>query len=54
MTTPLFLLRCVELGLSINDLDLLDFGLVIDMFTEKANDDTEYNILAEQEDMDNF
>ena len=34
MTTPLFLLRCVQLGISIADLDLLTIGLVNDMFTE--------------------
>ena len=28
MTTPLFLLRCVQLGLSICDLDLLSIGLI--------------------------
>lgn len=38
MTTPLFLLRSVEIGISISDLDLLTVGLVIDMWTEKAND----------------
>ena len=31
MTTPLFLLRCVEIGISIRDLDLLTIGLVLDM-----------------------
>lgn len=31
MTTPLFLLRCVQLGLSIRDLDLLTIGMVNDM-----------------------
>lgn len=30
MTTPLFLLRCMELGVSVRDLDLLTIGLVID------------------------
>ena len=38
MTTPLFLLRCVELGLSVSELDLLTIGLILDMWTEKAND----------------
>ena len=38
MTTPLFLLRCTEVGISIRDLDLLTIGLVLDMWTEKAND----------------
>ena len=45
MTTPLFLLRCVQLGLSIRDLDLLTIGLVNDMFIESRNDD--YNGYAE-------
>ncbi|HGI4103933.1 TPA: hypothetical protein ACJSPL_002079 [Streptococcus agalactiae] len=35
MTTPLFLLRAVELGLSVSDLSLLTIGLVNDMFTKK-------------------
>lgn len=39
MTTPLFMLRCVQLGISIADLDLLTIGLVNDMFTERQNDD---------------
>ena len=43
MTTPLFLLRSVEIGISISDLDLLTVGLVIDMWTEKANDGVKYN-----------
>ncbi len=31
MTTPLFMLRCVQLGISIADLDLLTIGLVNDI-----------------------
>lgn len=54
MTTPLFLLRAVELGLSIIDLDLLTIGLVNDMYTEKANDDWKYKEVATQEDFDRF
>ena len=38
MTTPLFLLRCCEIGISVRDLDLLTIGLVVDMWTEKIND----------------
>lgn len=38
MTTALFLLRCMEIGISIRDLDLLTIGLVLDMWTEKGND----------------
>ena len=39
MTTPLFLLRCVQLGISIRDRDLLTIGLVNDMYAENSNDD---------------
>ena len=38
MTTPLFLLRCVQLGISIRDLDLLTIGMVNDMYVESGND----------------
>ena len=38
MTTPLFLLRCMEIGISVSDLDLLTVGLVLDIWTEKSND----------------
>ena len=54
MTTPLFLLRCVQLGISIRDLDLLSIGLVTDMYAESSNDDYKYPQLASQEDMDRF
>ena len=52
--TPLFLLRAVQLGLSMSDLDLLTIGMVNDMITESANDGCEYNELATQEDFDRF
>jgi hypothetical protein len=54
MTTPLFLLRCIQLGLSIRDLDLLTIGMVNDMFAESRNDDANYAALATQEDFDKF
>ena len=54
MTTPLFLLRCVQIVLSIRDLDLLTIGMVNDMYAESGNDDFKYRELASQEDMDNF
>ena len=38
MTTPLFLLRCVQLGISIRDLELLTIGMVNDMYVESRND----------------
>lgn len=54
MTTPLFLLRCVQLGLSISDLDRLEMGIVLDMLTESVNDNYDYPIKAEQSDFDKF
>lgn len=54
MTTPLFMLRAVQVGISINDLDLLTIGMVLDMFTEMGNDDFDYPVMATQEDFDRF
>lgn len=54
MTTPLFLLRCKQLGLSMTELDLLTIGLINDMFTERENDDAEYDYKAAQGDFDSF
>ena len=54
MTTPLFLLRCMEVGLSMSDLGLVTIGLVLDMWTEKGNDSVHYDTLATQDDMDRF
>ncbi len=54
MTTPLFLLRCVQLGLSIRDLDLLTIGMVNDMYAESRNDDYKYREVATQEDYNKF
>lgn len=54
MNTALFLLRAVELGISIAEMDLLTIGLLMDMWTEKANDGEEYERVAGQEDFDRF
>jgi len=54
MTTPLFLLRCVQLGINIGELDLLTIGMVNDMYAESRNDDATYDEVATQYDFDNF
>ncbi len=54
MTTALFLLRCVDLGISIRDLDLLTIGMVTDMFVEKQRDSENFDTLASQSDFDQF
>ena len=52
VNTPLFMLRCVQLGISISDLELLSIGLVNDMFVELKNDDYDYPVMGTQEDID--
>lgn len=54
MTTGLFLLRAVQMGLSVSDLDGLEYGTVLDMMIEAANDDCAYRQVATQEDFDRF
>ena len=54
MTTPLVMLRCVQLGISIRDLDLLTIGLINDMYIENSNDEYKYPDVAGQEDFDRF
>ena len=54
MTTPLFLLRCVQIGLSLTDLDLLTIGMVNEMFIAKDNDEATYEYKATQDDFDRF
>ena len=48
------MLRCKELGLSIDELEHIDFGMVADMMTEQANDNCEYPYKATQKDFDRF
>ena len=48
------MLRCKELGLSLSELEELEFGVITDMLTEKDNDNFEYPIKATQEDFNKF
>ena len=54
MTTALFLLRCVEIGINIFELDLLTIGMVLDIWTEKSNDGVKYSKVAGQAEFDKF
>ena len=54
MTVAQFLLRCVELGVHLSDLDEIEIGTVLDMYIEKGNDGEEYPELATQSDFDKF
>ena len=53
------MLRCLEIGLSLTNMDLLTIGMVLDIWTEKGNDDYKYAEKstvrqANQEDFNNF
>ena len=48
------MLRCVEVGIGIADLDLLTIGLILDMWTEKGNDSVTYDFVATQDDFNKF
>lgn len=56
MTTPLLLLRAVQLGMQIGEMDLLTIGTINDMYTEMQNDENQgsYSTLASQDDMNRF
>ena len=51
VNTALFMLRCVQCGISISDLELLSIGMVNDMFIEMKNDEYEYPRIATQADI---
>lgn len=46
------MLRCVQCGISISDLELLSIGMINDMFIEMKNDEYEYPVIATQGDID--
>lgn len=48
------MLRCKELGFSVDELEQIEFGLVVDMLTEKSNDEYDYPAKASQNDFDRF
>lgn len=54
MNTALFMLRAVQLGVSVSDLELLTIGLLLDMHAESMNDSYKYPCMATQEDFDAF
>lgn len=56
MTTPLFLLRCVQLGVHITELEYLTIGMIMDMYSEMQRDDApeQFSYIGTQSDMDRF
>jgi len=54
LNTALYTLRCIQVGLKLSDLEHLDYGFVLDIFAENANDDYKYQQKASQADFDKF
>ena len=48
------MLQCKELGLTVLELEEIDFGQVQDMLIEKQNDEYKWPYKATQEDFDRF
>lgn len=55
MNTAVYLLRCFQIGLTIEDLDSISVGMATDILAEAGNDSYDgYKPLAEQKDFDAF
>lgn len=54
MNASLLILRSLEAGLSVADLEYLSVGMVYDIMTEKSYDDNGYIRHATQKDFDRF
>ncbi len=54
MTTPLLLLRAVQLGVHISEMELLTMGTIFDMYSEMKRDNESHATLASQVDFDKW
>lgn len=54
MSSALFLLRTKEIGLTLDELDVLSVGTIYDLIAEKANDKYEWPQEMTQSDIDKF
>ena len=54
MNTAVWILRSKQIGLSMNELEEMDIGFVMDLFIESGNDHCEYKQKATQADFDKF
>lgn len=48
------MLRCLQIGLRLSDLDDIDYGQVMDLLIESSNDNQTYKRVATQEDFDRW
>lgn len=54
MNTAITVLRAIQVGLTLADLDYLDYGELLDILTESGNDQENYQEMATQNDYDKF
>lgn len=54
MITATYMLRCKQLGLTMDELDQMSTGMVWDILTEAANDAYDYPLKAGQEQFHEF
>ena len=54
MTPPLLLLRAVQLGVHISEMDLPTIGTINDVYSEMQRDEEPHAQMASQEDFDGF
>lgn len=54
MTTSLFQLRALELGIKKQDLRFYSCGQIFGILTERSNDKYDYPVIATQADIDAF
>ena len=54
MSTALYLLRCKQIHLTFEEMDMIECGTVYDMMTESGNDQYDYPLKAGQEQFREF
>ena len=54
ISVALYLLRCKEMRLTLEELDQLDSGMVWDMMAERSNDRVRYPVRAGQKEFSEF
>lgn len=54
MTVALYILRCKQVGFTLDELEDLTMGMVFDILAERMNDNYEWDEEATSDDIDSF
>ena len=54
MTTALYMLRCKQMHFTMEEMDMVECGLIYDMMTESGNDGEDYPIQAGKKEFREF